>query len=111
MIRLVIPGTKCALDNRIITPKSPLTPLKWRQSRSRLCLFVDVQVNILTSRPDYFMLMSLPCKVVYEIETDKPTFAGIRTRRCGLSFEQLSRAHSEQLKVMLAHYVSYSLGG
>jgi hypothetical protein len=47
------------------------------------------------------MLMSLPCKVVYEIETDKPTFSGIKTRRCGLSFEQLSRTHSEQLKVML----------
>jgi hypothetical protein len=61
---------------------------------------VDVEVDIFASRPSYFMMRHVPCKVVYDIKIERPTLIGIESRLCGLKFEQLSRQHCELLKVL-----------
>ena len=70
---------------------------------------VDVEVDIFASRPSYFMLRRVPCKVVYDIKIEQPTLVGMETRRCGLRFEHLSQQHNESLKVLLSEYVSHAL--
>jgi hypothetical protein len=70
---------------------------------------VDVEVNIFASRPDYFMLWRVPCKVVYDRRIEQPPLSSIETRRCGLQFEPLSQQHSGLLKVLLSQYVSHPL--
>jgi hypothetical protein len=69
----------------------------------------DVEVDIFTSNPNHFLLRSVPCRVVYDIEIEKPTFNGIKTRRCGLEFAQLTDRQCERLMVLLNHYVSHAL--
>lgn len=74
------------------------------------CEFVtDVEVDIFASNPSYFLLRSVPCKVVYDIEIERPTFSGIKTRRCGLEFAQLTDRHRERLMVLLNYFVSHAL--
>jgi hypothetical protein len=61
---------------------------------------INVEVDIFASRPSYFMMRRVPCKVVYDIKIELPTLLGIETRLCGLRFEQLSQQHCELLKVL-----------
>jgi hypothetical protein len=62
---------------------------------------LDSAVDIFASKPDRFLLSRVPCRVVYDTKTEKPTFGGIETRRCGLKFEHLSQKQSELLNLLL----------
>lgn len=73
---------------------------------------VDVEVDIFSSEPTDLLLLSVPCKIVYETKIEPQTSLGsIETRRCGLRFEGLSRQHSELLKLLLNDYGSHNLPG
>jgi hypothetical protein len=73
---------------------------------------VDVEVDIFTSDPTDLLLLSVPCKVVYETRIEpQPSLDSIETRRCGLQFERLSLQHSELLKLLLNDYGSQVLSG
>jgi hypothetical protein len=69
----------------------------------------DVEVNVFSARPDYFMLWRVACKVVYDTRIEQPTLSGVETRRCGLQFQTLSNQQSDQLKVLLRQYASHPL--
>jgi hypothetical protein len=68
---------------------------------------LDSAVDIFASKPDHFLLSRVPCRVIYDTKTEKPTFSGIETRRCGLKFEGLSQKQSALLNLLLVKYVSH----
>jgi hypothetical protein len=73
---------------------------------------VDVEVDIFSAEPTDLLLLSVPCKVVYETRIEPQTsLESIETRRCGLRFERLSLQHSELLKLLLDDYVSHPFSG
>lgn len=66
-----------------------------------------VEVDIFTSEPGHFLLLHVPCRVVYDIGLDHCTQSEVQTRRCGLKFDQLSPQHREKLKVLLGKFASH----
>jgi hypothetical protein len=69
----------------------------------------DVQVDIFSSEPSHFLLLHVPCRVVYDIRLEQSAFGGLETRRCGLKFDQLTPKHSEKLKLLLSKFASHQL--
>jgi len=69
----------------------------------------EVKVDIFSSEPSRFLLLHVPCKIVYDVGVDQGGTAGIETRRCGVKFDALSPQHSEKLKLLLGQFVSHSL--
>lgn len=73
---------------------------------------VDVEVDIFSPEPSDLLLLSVPCKVVYETRIGPRTSLEIvETRRCGLRFEELSPQHSELLSLLLHDYGTHILLG
>lgn len=60
------------------------------------------EVDILCSSI-HFYLSRVPCKVIYDIDLEKPTLIGIETRRCGLKFGKLSSQQTASLESILAN--------
>ena len=61
----------------------------------------DGEVDIFTSEPDHLMLSRVPCRVIYDMKIEEPSFGGIETRRCGLKFKYLSQQQHELLHILL----------
>jgi hypothetical protein len=70
---------------------------------------VDVEVDIFTSEPSHFLLLHVPCRVVYDIGLDQSTQKDVATRRCGLRFDRLSPKHSQRLKLLLGNFASHQV--
>ena len=69
---------------------------------------LETNVDIFASQPDFFLLSSVSCKVVYDVRIKKPTFNAIETRRCGLEFTYLSEQQGKVLDFLLTNYVIHS---
>jgi len=69
----------------------------------------DVEVDIFTSEPSHFLLLHVPCRVVYDIGLDHCAQNDVKTRRCGLKFDKLSPQHREKLKLLLGKFASHRL--
>lgn len=69
----------------------------------------EVKVDIFSSEPSHFLLLHVPCKIVYDVGVEHGAIAGIETRRCGVRFDDLSPQHSEKLKLLLGKYTSHPL--
>lgn len=69
----------------------------------------EVKVDIFSSEPSHFLLLHVPCKIVYDVGVERGAVAGIETRRCGVRFEELSPQHSAKLKLLLGNFISHPL--
>lgn len=67
------------------------------------------EVDIFAANPSRLLMKSVPCRVVSDIEVEGPTFSGIKIRRCGLKFAQLTDRHCVGLMVLLNYYVTNAL--
>jgi hypothetical protein len=69
----------------------------------------EVEVDIFASKAGRFTQISVPCKVVHDIEIEKPSFIGIKTKCCILKFKQLSYQQGKQVSSLLNNYMSHPI--
>jgi len=65
-----------------------------------------VEVDIFAPEAGCFLLLGVPCQVVYDVGIDHGTESTFQTRRCGLRFDRLSVQHRDQLQLLLGKFAS-----
>lgn len=72
---------------------------------------VEAEVDIFSPKPHGFLLSRVPVKIVYNVVVEHPSLNGIKTRRCGFSFSELSQRHRDQLDLLLGYCAPHPLPG